>query len=171
MRTLFGQRPAPKAVAPIVSATATSQGRTQPAQRVPSPVMADGNYPTRLFTVFTVPGDEVKQVFTASVEWTRVKVMLQTAGPVAISTNQQFTPTLSGKGLILQTGVPVEFELARGNNLYISSPAINRIAVIVQPIAWAEQMMGGIVRGVAGIATAVGGVQAAVAALAGVFRK
>lgn len=127
-----------------------------PTQKVPSPIQNAGNYSTRMFTAFTVAGDEAKKIFQASVEWTRVKVTLQTAGPVAISTSQQFTPTLSGLGLILQTGIPVEFDLARGNDLFIASPNVNRVAVIVQPIPWAEQMLGGIVRGVAGIVQALG---------------
>jgi hypothetical protein len=71
-----------------------------------------------------------------------VILTLETAGPVAVSTKQQILPVLSGKGQLLETGVPLRFELAKGNRLWVATTSLNRIKVTVQPLPWLEQLAG-----------------------------
>jgi len=94
---------------------------------------------------------EISTVLTGSVggsqllyqaeSWVRVRLMLETAGPVAIGTREDVSPPLSGKGILLPpNNVEVEFSLAKGNRLFISSTALNRVRFIIEPIPWMEQV-------------------------------
>jgi hypothetical protein len=139
----------------VGQATATPQGRVEPIRNIPSPDQNVGNYPTRTSTFITEAGAAAAIVYQASTAWSKVKLRLETAGPVAVSTTQQFLPVTSGKGILLPPGEWVELELAQGNNLYIASTTVNRVIVVVQPISWAEQILGGIVRGVDVLARAL----------------
>jgi hypothetical protein len=76
--------------------------------------------------------------------WARITVTLETAGPVAIGTKANITPVLSGKGILLRTGVPKTFDIAKGDNLYIASNAVSRLSLEIQPLPWLEQMAGSI---------------------------
>jgi hypothetical protein len=81
--------------------------------------------------------------------WIRLRLMLETAGPVDVGTRDNISPVLSGKGLSLPTNVPLEFTMSKGDKLYIAATAINRVRVIVEPIAWGEQianMIGSLLR-------------------------
>lgn len=82
----------------------------------------------------------VSQLFYTAEQWQRVQVMLETAGPVAISTRTDVLPVLSGKGRLLTTNVNYDFILPRGARLYYAAESVNRIAWSVEPIPWLEQL-------------------------------
>ena len=88
---------------------------------------------TDLYTLITKPGD-TELLFSAD-SWTMVQLLLETAGPVAVSTRQAIAPPSSGKGVLLPTGTNtfVAFPLKRGDRLYYVSDSVNRVKVIIQP--------------------------------------
>jgi hypothetical protein len=73
-------------------------------------------------------------------EWVRVRLLLETNGPVAVGARDDVAPPLSGKGISLPKDVEITFSLARGNRVYIAATAINRVRFIVEPIPWADQI-------------------------------
>ena len=96
---------------------------------------------TDIFTYFSVPDGESKLLYTAE-EWMRIELVLETAGPVAVSTRQDVAPVLSGKGVLLApSGEPLNFTLPRGDRLFIAAEAINRVKVIIEPIPWLEKIL------------------------------
>jgi hypothetical protein len=108
---------------------------------VPTPSPADAaarQYGTDIYTYFTEVGGS-HLIYSAD-GWVRIRLLLETAGPVAVSTRQSITPVLSGKGILLQTNVPYETTLAKGNRFYVAAQAINRVQWTVEPIAWGEQL-------------------------------
>lgn len=123
---------------------AVKQLKQQDASRV-MPLARGGETPTLqtyrtdISTYFTVPSPTSQMVYTAET-WVTVKLTLETAGPVAVGTNAQIAPVLSGKGRLLDTGVEYTFHLARGSSLYIAAEAVNRVSFTVEPIPWAEQI-------------------------------
>lgn len=134
----------------IVGAAASiprAMERAVPTTNVPSPDQRRGNFVSQAYTYLTAAGGEAKQLYTANIEWSRVKLFLETAGPVAVAFKQSFTPVLSGKGDTLPTGIWFEVDVAKGNVLWIASPTVNRVKVIIQPLPWMEQILGGVVRG------------------------
>lgn len=74
--------------------------------------------------------------------WTRVRLVLLTAGPVAVGQFNDITPVLSGKGLLLVTGQPVSFDIAKGNRLFIAAQSVNRVSVSIEPYPWLETITG-----------------------------
>lgn len=114
---------------------------TQPQNSISGPdeapdIPAVGGH-TEIQTYFTKPGENF---LLYSVEgWVRVRFMLETAGPVAVGTRQDIVPALSGKGMLLPTNVEREFILPKGDRIFITSPSVNRVNFIVEPIPWQEQ--------------------------------
>jgi hypothetical protein len=49
---------------------------------------------------------------------------------------------LSGKGMRLETGVPLSFFIAKGTRLWVATTSINRVKRVIQPIPWLEQFAG-----------------------------
>jgi hypothetical protein len=81
--------------------------------------------------------------------WVRLRLTLETAGPVDVGTRDNIEPVLSGKGLSLPTNVELQFSMSKGDKLYVAATSINRIRVIVEPIPWGEQianMIGSLLR-------------------------
>jgi hypothetical protein len=96
---------------------------------------------TDIYTYFTKANGETELIYSAE-EWMRIELQLETAGPVAVSTRQDVTPVLSGKGILLPpTGEPVKFLLPRGDRLFIASEAVNRVKFIVEPVPLLEQIL------------------------------
>lgn len=93
---------------------------------------------TQIYTYFTVP--DVQQSIYSATRWVQIKLLLETAGPVAYSTRQNILPVLSGKGALLVTGESVNFTLAAGDRLFIASTTVNRIQFIVEPFPWLENI-------------------------------
>ncbi len=139
------------------------QARAMPTQPIPSANQLRGNYRTLTYTFLTVAGGEESVVYTADIPWAKVKLMLQTAGPVGVSTSQNFTPVFSGKGITLTTNQEVEIVIAKGNRLYIASPTLSRVRVIIEPVPWLEQLLGALLQGFDGVAARVGALASAIA--------
>jgi len=95
-------------------------------------------FSTDIYTYFTKAGEQTL-VYSAK-QWVRIKLTLETAGPVAFSTRADITPTLSGKGVLLATGVQQEITLPSGDRLYFLAESINRVKVIIEPVPWLEQI-------------------------------
>jgi hypothetical protein len=131
--------------------------------QAPSENVGQGANRFQAFTYFTkvpVPGESTPILYNGDRLWSRVTLTLETAGPVAVGQASQITPVLSGKGQLLETGVPVSFDISKGQKLYIAATAVNRVKVSVQPLPWMEQIVallgGAASKAVAGVAKAVG---------------
>lgn len=99
------------------------------------------SYHTDIFTYFTKPTGLSELLYSAE-SWINISLVLETAGPVAVSTRQDVTPVLSGKGILLAPdGEPTRFVLPRGDRLYIAAEAVNRVKVVIEPFPWIEQIL------------------------------
>jgi hypothetical protein len=120
----------------------TSATQPTPTQ---SPISGDQEAPnvpaigahTEIQTIFTKPGENF--LLYSAEGWVRVRFLLETAGPVSVSTRQDILPTLSGKGILLTTGVERVFELPKGDRIFIAASSVNRVQFSVEPFAWQEQ--------------------------------
>lgn len=103
----------------------------------------------------------------------RIRLWLEDAGPVAVGTDAQLDPVLSGRGVLLETAPAPAFEqvLSKSDRIYIAAETVNRVKVQIEPIPWLEQIDLDIARvgaAIAGAATTiVQGVGAAIGALGG----
>jgi hypothetical protein len=95
-------------------------------------------YRTEVFAYFTSPGPT--QLLYSAENWVRIKLALQTAGPVAVGTRAALEPITSGKGILLDTNVEYEVYLSKGARFYIASGAVNRVNVTIEPVPWLEQI-------------------------------
>lgn len=93
---------------------------------------------TRINTYFSVPG-ETKLLYSAE-GWIRIRLTLEDAGPVAVGTDQNLLPVLSGRGRLLPTNEEFHFTLSKGDRVYIAAEAINRVAFTVEPIPYLESI-------------------------------
>lgn len=95
-------------------------------------------YRTDMFTYFTTPGGT--EEVTAFPGWARVKVQLESAGPVAIGTTPELQPILGGRGILLDTDEPETFVVAKGTRLYIAAGTVERVKITIEPIPWLEEI-------------------------------
>ena len=93
-------------------------------------------YHTDIYNYFTPIGGS--NLIYSSQGWVKIKLTLETAGPVAVSTRQDITPALSGKGRLLPVGEEVEFYLGKGDRLFVTATAVNRVSVVVEPVPWLQ---------------------------------
>lgn len=107
---------------------------------------------TEVFTYFTRPGPT--QLFYSAENWVRLKMTLETAGPVAVGQRADLTPVTSGKGRLLDIADEFEVILAKGTRFYIASGSVNRVSVTIEPIPWLEQISGEVNRVASSIAAA-----------------
>jgi hypothetical protein len=117
------------------------QGRSVPAPirgTVTDKTDAPGH--TDIYTYFTRPNGK-SNLFYSAEKWVTVSLLLETGGPVSVSTRQDILPVLSGKGISLRTGEVRQWELARGDRLFIASTSSNRVQVITQPVPWLESLL------------------------------
>ena len=94
---------------------------------------------TQMYTYVTVPDGRTKLLYSSE-QWSRVRLILENTGPVDVGTSQDLGAILSGVGITLETDTEIEFDLPRGDRLYIASATVNRVKFIVQPIPWLEQI-------------------------------
>lgn len=128
-------------------------------------------YRTWVTTFFTLGSIESELLYSAE-NWVRIRVSLQTAGPVAIGTVSEIVPVLSGKGIILDPdNDPWEAVLPKGARVYIASETVNRIDVTVDPIPWLEQMDLDVVKTQNDIRDAVGKIGADIVAAIAALRS
>lgn len=107
---------------------------------------------TEVFTYFTTPGPTT--LFYSAENWVRLKMTLETAGPVAVGQRADLTPVTSGKGRLLDIADEFEVILAKGTRFYIAAGSVNRVSVTIEPIPWLEQISGEVNRVASAIATA-----------------
>lgn len=94
---------------------------------------------TEVSTFFTKgTGD---QLLYQAEGWVRLRLMLETAGPVAVGSRDQVSPPLSGKGILLPVNVEITFPVTKGNRIFIASTSVNRVRFIIEPIPWMEQLV------------------------------
>jgi hypothetical protein len=94
------------------------------------------------FTKVPIPGESPQIIYNGDRLWARVTLTLETAGPVVVGENQQLQPVLSGKGQLLETDVPVTFNIGKGSKLYVAANTVNRIKVCVEALPWLETITG-----------------------------
>jgi len=121
-----------------------STNRNFGSVQAPSATIAGAELGTDVSTYFARPpiDGQLPILYNGDRQYAQVILTLETAGPVAVGTRQQILPVLSGKGMLLETGVPLSFFLAKTNRLWVATTSINRIKVVVQPIPWLEQFAG-----------------------------
>lgn len=139
-----GAPAAPQELSKIGSTTAMPD-RTKGTAPTPQPKLAAGDNRSQIDTYFTkvnAPGDAVPIIYNGERLWARVRLTLETAGPVAVGNSAQITPVLSGRGQLLETGKETEFILAKGTRLYIASTSVNRVKRTIEPLPWLEQIVG-----------------------------
>lgn len=122
-----------------------STNRHQAQSPGPASVSGHSEHRTQVSTYFTkipVDGAEPEILYNGDRMWANVTMTLETAGPVAVGQSQQLSPVLSGKGILLETDVPLTLTIAKGTRLYIRSTSINRVKLIIEPFAWLETITG-----------------------------
>ncbi len=81
-------------------------------------------------------------LYNADRMWAKVTLTLKTAGPVSVGQHANLTPVLSGRGQLLQTGVPTPFNVAKSSKLYIAATGVNPIGVVIESYPWLETITG-----------------------------
>jgi hypothetical protein len=148
---------------PIPAPNPNSQTLDRAVPTPQTPVTDDqraSTYITDPKTTLTLPG-KIVQIVPATQAWVKATLTLETAGPVEVSNSSQWT-FLNGSGQTLIVNVPMPFFVARGNNLYLQSGASNRVKVLIEPLPWLEQIVGGISNGFSKLAGAVSLLAAAI---------
>jgi hypothetical protein len=117
-------------------------GRASPTTPAPSdasqgPKMSATTYFTRV-----TPTGDAPVLYNADRLWARVRLTLETAGPVVVGFSSNLVPVLSGKGVLLRTGEETVFDVSRGNRLYIAATGVNRVSVVIESVPWLEQIAG-----------------------------
>ncbi|HZJ67684.1 MAG TPA: hypothetical protein VFD36_29475 [Kofleriaceae bacterium] len=124
---------------------------------------------TAINTYFTRANGQTETLYSAE-NWVRIKLVLETAGPVAIGTDSNLEPVLSGRGRLLDTDEEFEAFLPKGTRLYIISETVNRVGVTIEPVPWMEQLSSEIVDVQSGLQAAIAqAAQAIVGAISGLL--
>lgn len=92
---------------------------------------------TKIFT-FTSAGIQASadsQNFFSTIEWARVKLLLQTAGPVALSTFPSPFP-IGTKGIQLTPNLWTSVDIPPATRLYLASNTLQQISVMIEPIPY-----------------------------------
>jgi hypothetical protein len=149
MSNILGRRP----TRAIPNANSQTLSRAIPHPPQPQGSQEAGNYNTDLRTFLTLAG-QITQLVPAQRSWVKGTFILETAGPVEISTSSQWQ-FLNGQGMTLITDQPITVTLPRGTNLYVQSGSSNRVRYQVEPYPWLEQITGSVQQGFAKLAQAL----------------
>lgn len=135
----------PSAAAPPVSKIGWSgaPNRDVAASSAPKPQADQGRADTRskTSTYFTKADGETHIIYTGERMWAKITLVLETAGPVAVGTDQKLTPVTSGIGTLLVTNQEFVITIARGTRLYVAAESVNRIRLQIEPLPWMEQIV------------------------------
>lgn len=93
-----------------------------------------------IYTYFT-RADGVTHLLYDPKEQIRLRLELETAGPVAVSTREELGPVLSGKGVLLTTGDEQEFILSLGDRMFIIAETSDRVKLIAEPIPYVPEIL------------------------------
>lgn len=143
-RELTAPGEAGRAVPGVVQTQRAAQAQSTRPVEIPDTPASTGR--TEISTYFTKVGGN--QLLYQAEGWVKIRLMLETAGPVAVGSRDDVSPVLSGKGILLPTNVEIAFPLQKGNRIFITAGAVNRVRLIIEPVPWAEQvttMIGSIV--------------------------
>lgn len=92
------------------------------------------------YDIFTTTVGQSVNFYSAD-QWVRMKLVLETAGPVAIGLgNSDILPVLSGKGRLLDVSQEWEVYLPKGARVYYAASSVNRVGVTIEPVPWLEQI-------------------------------
>lgn len=146
---------------PLPSPDSQTLSRALPTQ--PAPASAgpgDVFNLTEPKTFITRPG-AIIQLISAQQPWAKVTLTLETAGPVEVSSSSNWT-FLNGQGQTLITNVPLEYFIAKGNNLYVQAGSAERVRFTLQPLPWLELITQSIRGGFGVLAKAIGALASAI---------
>ena len=124
----LGPRPGHRPNASKIGPVSTDRTIAQAARPASTPGQVEHRtFIDTYFTRIPVVGQETDIIYNGDMMWAQIILTLETAGPVAVGNSSQIVPVLSGKGQLLETGVPMAFNIAKGTRLYIASTSINRV--------------------------------------------
>ena len=109
---------------------------TQAPLSTPDTNVETYTYFTKIPTGGADPGTQL--LYTADRAWVKLTLTLETAGPVSVGQSANLLPVLGGVGVLLPSGTPLSWTLAKGNKFYIASTSINRVKVQIEPFAWLQ---------------------------------
>jgi len=121
-------------------------GRPDRTKALGAPIANDGANVERvtetntLITQAGVTNGVPPILYNGDRNWAKVTMILETAGPVAVSTRANFLPLLSGKGTLLTTDDPFTMTIAKGTRIWYAASSINRVKIIIEPLPWLEQI-------------------------------
>ncbi len=104
----------------------------QPYTGEPVPV-PNSSRKTAMYTYFTQGGQGTAQLATFQ-DYTRVRLTLEDAGPVAVGTQANLVPVEGGAGILLPTDIEKTFIMGPGEILYVAANGKNRVAVVLEPL-------------------------------------
>lgn len=87
---------------------------------------------TQVTTAVTVPGQS--SLIYSALEWSCVRLLLQSAGPAAVGIDPNLFPIGQGKGRLLSSSVETVIVLAPSDRLYVASDAQDNIGVTVEAV-------------------------------------
>lgn len=110
--------------------------------RAPADTTGQSENKIQIYTYPTKPSPSPQILYNGDRMWARVTLTLTTAGPVAVGEQSNIVPVLSGKGQLLPPGVPVTFNVAKGNRIYIAADTLNRVNVVIEAYPFLETITG-----------------------------
>jgi hypothetical protein len=110
---------------------------------VRAPAVTTGESENRIeISTYTAKAGETSTIYGGDRMWAKVTLTARTAGPVAVGQQARLAPVLSGRGQLLQTGVPTVFNVPKGNKLYIIADATTPVSMVVEAYPWLETITG-----------------------------
>ncbi len=149
------------AVAANLASTSKEAARALPLAKGGETPLALQAYRTEVYSYFTSASGQTELIYSAE-NWVRIKLTLETAGPVSVGTSAELSPVLGGRGRLLDTAVEFEVYLARGSRFYVISDSINRLSVTIEPVPWLEQLAGDMVTALSSVAQTVANIGAGI---------
>jgi len=135
-RPFMGKIAPPSKFAPV--------SMTRTVAEVKAPAVTTGQAENRIevstYLAKVSPNSEV--LYNGDRMWAKVTLTMRTAGPVVVGQNANLLPVLSGKGQLLQTGIPTVFNVPKGNRLFVAASATTPISVVVEAYPWLETITG-----------------------------
>lgn len=118
-----------------------STDRTVAQVRAPADTTGQAENKIEISTILTSAGPSVV-LYNGDRMWAKLTVTLETAGPVVVGQQSGIVPVLSGKGQLLQSGVPTILNVAKGNRIYIAANGVNRVKLVIEAYPFLETITG-----------------------------
>lgn len=128
--------PAPSKIAPV------SMDRNSAQIRPPAMTTGESESKIQISTYQTTVQSGAAVLYNGDRMWARVTLTLEGAGPVCVGEQANLFPVLSGKGVLLSTGVPTTFNIAKGNRLFIAANSVQRVKVVIEAYPFLETITG-----------------------------